>query len=163
MVEITRLTDDFTQVTQLLSLIMSAFAYMDDRIDPPSSAHKLTLESLAQKTRDEICYIAKEDGFLVGSIFCRPEPPHCLYIGKLAISETMQGKGLGRKLLAHAEREAVIRGLPVLRLETRIELIENHKTFQHWGFTKSAEKSHPGYDRITFIEMVKPVAQPVTA
>lgn len=157
MVEITPLPDDFTQGAELLSLIISAFAYMDSRIDPPSSAHKLTLESLAQKTRDEICYIARENNVLVGCIFCRPEPPHCLYVGKLAISENMQGRGLGRKLLAHAEHEAVLRGLPALRLETRIELTDNHATFERWGFTKSADKSHPGYDRITFIEMVKPV------
>lgn len=163
MVEITRLPEDFTQWAELLSLIMSAFAYMDSRIDPPSSAHKLTRESLAQKAQDEICYIATDSGVLVGCVFFRPEPPHCLYIGKLAISAVAQGRGLGRQLLAHAEHEAVRRGLTNLRLETRIELTENHRTFERWGFAKSADKSHPGYDRTTFIEMIKPLSQPINA
>lgn len=163
MVDITRLPDDFTQWAELLSLIMSAFAYMDDRIDPPSSAHRLTEASLARKAQDEICYVAQTNGVLVGCIFCRPEPPHCLYIGKLAIAASSQGQGVGRKLLAQAETEAYHLGLPNLRLETRIELTDNHRTFERWGFAKSADKSHPGYDRITFIEMVKPLPQPVNA
>ena len=163
MLSINKLPDDFTDWSGLLSLIMSAFAYMDERIDPPSSAHKLTETSLAQKAQDEICYIAEDQGVLVGCIFCRPEPPLFLYIGKLAISKAMQGKGIGRALLERAELEAVQRGLPNLRLETRIELRENHQAFQRWGFVKTADRSHPGYDRITFIEMMKPLAQPVTA
>ena len=162
MVEIRRLPDDFTQWADLLSLIMSAFAYMDERIDPPSSAHKLTVESLKQKAQDEICYIATSNDVLVGCIFCRPEPPNCLYVGKLAVSKVMQGQGLGRQLLRQAEREAIERGLPRLRLETRIELVENHRAFQRLGFEKSADRSHPGYDRITFIEMMKTV-QALTA
>lgn len=163
MLSINKLPDDFTDWSGLLSLIMSAFAYMDERIDPPSSAHKLTETSLAQKAQDEICYIAEDQGVLVGCIFCRPEPPLFLYIGKLAISKAMQGKGIGRALLERAELEAVERGLPNLRLETRIELRENHQAFQRWGFVKTADRSHPGYDRITFIEMMKPLVQPVTA
>lgn len=163
MVSINKLPNDFTDWSDLLSLIMSAFAYMDERIDPPSSAHRLTEASLAQKAKDEICYIAEDQGVLVGCIFCRPEPPLFLYIGKLAISKAMQGKGIGRALLERAELEAVERGLPNLRLETRIELRENHQAFQRWGFVKTADRSHPGYDRITFIEMMKPLAQPVTA
>lgn len=163
MVSINRLPDDFTNWPDLLSLIMSAFAYMDERIDPPSSAHKLTEASLAQKAKDEICYLAEDQGMLVGCIFCRPEPPLCLYIGKLAISKAMQGRGVGRALLERAELEAVERGLPNLRLETRIELRENHRAFQRWGFVKTADRSHAGYDRITFIEMMKPLASAITA
>ncbi|MFD1744543.1 GNAT family N-acetyltransferase [Rhizobium helianthi] len=139
---------------------MSAFAYMDGRIDPPSSAHRLTLESLAQKAKDEICFLATDEDALIGCIFCRPEPPSFLYVGKLAVSSSAQGKGAGRALLAKAEEEATQRQLPSLRLETRIELIENHKRFASYGFRKSADRSHPGYDRVTFIEMIKDL-QPV--
>lgn len=155
MVQIERISPAFSDWENLHGLIMSTFAYMDERIDPPSSAHRLTLEGLAQKAKDEICFLAKEDGQLIGCIFCRPEPPSFLYVGKLAVSLDAQGKGVGRALLARAEQEAISLQLPALRLETRIELVENHKTFAGYGFRKSAEKSHPGYDRVTFIEMIK--------
>ena len=56
--------------------------------------------------------------------------------------------------------EAIARdlGKPTLRLETRIELTGNHRRFGAWGFVRTAEKSHAGYDRITFIEMQKHLA-----
>ena len=62
--------------------------------------------------------------------------------------------------MAAAKAEAIARdlGKPALRLETRIELTGNHRRFGAWGFVRTAEKSHAGYDRITFIEMQKHLA-----
>lgn len=154
MIDITRIGEDFGRWDELLALILSAFAYMDGVIDPPSSAHRLTPASLAQKARDEIAFAAIEDDRLVGCIFMKPEPG-CLYLGKLAIAPTHQGKGIGRRLLEIAESTARKNGLPTLRLETRIELAGNHATFAKWGFTKTAENSHPGFARVTSIEMQK--------
>lgn len=157
MIEIFRLGSDFDRWDELLALIHSSFAYMDGVIDPPSSAKGLTPASLAEKAGTEIAFLAVEEGQLLGCIFCRPELADCLYIGKLAVHPDAQGKGLGRRLLAKAEAAARERGCSRLRLETRIELTGNHATFAHWGFVKTAEKSHPGYDRVTFIEMVRTV------
>ncbi|MCQ1573840.1 GNAT family N-acetyltransferase [Neorhizobium galegae] len=152
--EIVRIREDFRRWDELLALILSSFAYMDGIIDPPSSAHRLTLASLARKARDEIAFAAIENGRIAGCIFCRPEPGF-LYIGKLAIAPASQGKGIGRRLLSVAEGIAREKGLPALRLETRIELTTNHATFARWGFARTAENSHPGFTRITSIEMQK--------
>jgi GNAT superfamily N-acetyltransferase len=157
MITVERLAPDFADWQTLLDLIMQAFAYMDGVIDPPSSAHRLSTESLAQKAADEICYIARDGDHIIGCIFCKPEMPDCLYVGKLAVSPGAQGQGLGRRLLNAAEEEARHRGLPALRLETRIELTGNHATFLAWGFARTAERSHAGYTRTTFIEMRKPL------
>src|SRR6185295_4788841 len=46
-------------------------------------------------------------------------------------------------------------GKPAMELDTRIELVENHKTFAAFGFVKTAERSHAGYTRATFITMQK--------
>ncbi|WP_137129612.1 GNAT family N-acetyltransferase [Rhizobium sp. FY34] len=155
MISIQPLPADFDDWETLLSLILTAFAYMDGVIDPPSSAHHLTPQSLQQKASDEVCYLAQDGHEIVGCIFMRPEPAGYLYIGKLAVSPGAQGRGIGRKLLLAAEHQARQRGLPALRLETRIELTANHATFMAWGFAKTAEKSHTGYSRTTFIEMRK--------
>lgn len=155
MISIQPLPASFDDWETLLSLILSAFAYMDGVIDPPSSAHHLTPKSLQQKASDEVCYLAQDGERIVGCIFLRPEAPDCLYIGKLAISPDAQGLGIGRQLLSAAEQQARQRGLPALRLETRIELTGNHATFMAWGFAKTAEKSHADYSRTTFIEMRK--------
>ncbi|WP_117193105.1 GNAT family N-acetyltransferase [Rhizobium terrae] len=155
--DIIRIDERFGRWDELLALILSSFAYMDGVIEPPSSAHRLTLASLAQKARDEIAFAAVEDGGLVGCVFCKPETDF-LYLGKLAIAPAHQGRGVGRRLLAIAEEIARDRELSALRLETRIELAGNHATFARWGFEKTAENSHAGFTRVTSIEMQKRLA-----
>lgn len=154
MMEIVRIGEGFDRWQELLALIMSSFAYMDGVIDPPSSAHRLTLENLAEKARVEIAFVALDGDEIVGCLFCRPEPA-CLYIGKLCVSPKTQGKGIGRMLVQKSEALARELALPALRLETRIELIANHARFAAWGFVKTAENAHAGYDRTTSIEMTK--------
>jgi ribosomal protein S18 acetylase RimI-like enzyme len=139
----------------LLALILASFASMHPRIDPPSSALQLTPQSLMQKAETEKAYAVVENDRLAGCIFCKPEPPDCLYIGKLAVAPDAQGRGVGRLMLRAAEAYAAECRLPCLRLETRIELEENHRLFAQWGFVRTAEASHPGFTRPTFIEMRK--------
>ena len=152
-----RIDESFARWSELLELILASFAYMDGRIDPPSSATRLTMESLMEKAKAEIAYAVENEGQLTGCIFLRPEAD-CLYVGKLAVLPSAQGRGIGRRLLDAAEETARDLGLPALRLETRIELVGNHSTFSAWGFEKTAEKSHPGFMRVTFIEMKKALA-----
>ncbi|MDL2408785.1 GNAT family N-acetyltransferase [Rhizobium calliandrae] len=149
-----RLDDSFDRWNELLELILVSFAYMNGRIDPPSSALSLTPQALREKARNEIAYVALDGDRLAGCMFCRPEPDS-LYIAKLAILPSVQGKGIGHRLLTVAEATARERGLTALRLETRIELIGNHATFAKWGFAKTAENRHAGFDRTTSIEMRK--------
>lgn len=154
MVQIFRISESFDRHEELLKLILGAFSYMDGRVDPPSSAHVLTVESLRQKSANEIAFGVSDGERLVGCIFCKPEAD-CLYIGKLAVAPQTQGKGIGRLLLAEAEATARALGLSALRLLTRIELTENHRAFAAWGFVKTGTMCHPGFTRPTAIEMRK--------
>lgn len=153
--KLARIDEGFRDYEGLLSLILRSFASMEGRIDPPSSAHLLTVEALREKALQEIAYIATEEGRILGCVFLKPEPPECLYIGKLAVDPQAQGRGIGRALLAAAISVASELGLPQLRLQTRIELTENHIVFGRWGFLKTAENAHPGFSRMTSIEMRK--------
>jgi GNAT superfamily N-acetyltransferase len=157
MIEIRRIDASFNRWDELLVLILASFSYMDGVIDPPASAHRLTHDSLARKAADEIAFVVFDGAELVGCAFLRPEAD-TLYVGKLAVAPSHQGQGIGRSLLDVAEDTARNLDLPVLRLETRIELHANHATFASWGFRKTAERSHPGFTRITFIEMRKDLA-----
>ena len=156
MMAIARIDHRFERWQELLDLIISAFSPMDGVIDPPSSAHRLTLSNLKEKAQVEIATLVMDDDVLLGCMFCKPEnEASTLYIGKLAVSPLAQGKGVGFSLLQTAEEMARNAGLTALRLETRIELTANHKRFASWGFVKTAECSHPGYDCTTYIEMTK--------
>lgn len=140
----------------LLSLILNSFAFMEGRIAPPSSALRLTPVALAERARDEHLYLATRNDTLLACAFFA-EQPGALYIGKLAVAPTAQRRGLGAGLIAAAGTLARSRNLPRLRLETRIELTENHAAFARLGFSRVAEKAHPGFDRPTSITMEKPL------
>lgn len=140
----------------LLTLIQRAFTFMDGRIDPPSSLHRMDANALAEKAKAEICLLAHDGYRITGCVFCDPRADQ-LYVGKLAVDPERQGKGIGRALMDRAEAEARHLGLIGLELETRIELVENHRHFAKAGFRKSGETAHPGFGRPTSITMRKPL------
>jgi GNAT superfamily N-acetyltransferase len=153
-VRVARAGVDFSDWTGLLKLLHEAFAYMEKRIDPPSSLHRFTPASIAEKTKDETLFLATDADEVVGCVFARRQGD-ALYIGKLAVRADRQGRGIGRRLMDATERLARDSGLQHMELETRIELVENHATFSAMGFVKTAESFHPGYDRPTSITMRK--------
>ena len=138
----------------LLALIQRAFAYMDGVIDPPSSLHRLTPESVAEQARTGEVWVIGHPA--LACVFLTPKAD-ALYVGKLAVDPPAQGKGLGRALIDLAESRAQALGLPVLELQTRIELTANHATFRQLGFSQTAATAHPGYDRPTSLTFRRPV------
>lgn len=142
----------------LLALIRTAFAGMQGRIDPPSSMHRLTVDDIARQAVDgEVWVIGTPP---VACLFLTAEPG-ALYLHKLAVAPTAQRQGHARALIDAAELRARSLGLPRLRLQTRIELAENHATFRALGFTQTAVTAHPGYSRpttLTFERAVPPAA-----
>lgn len=154
-IEMIRIDGSFRRHDELLQVILTAFAYMEGVIDPPSSAARLTAKALGEKSEQEIAFAVLEGDRIVGCVFLRPEPPETLYIGKLAVLPDAQGKGVGKRLLMLAEEVARAKGLSGLRLETRIELTRNQSYFAALGFVKTAENRHAGFDRTTSVEMRK--------
>ena len=153
-IQIARAAGNFADWAGLLRLLKESFAFMEERIDPPSSVHELTPGSIAAKAQVEALFLAADGRELVGCVFARQQGDS-LYVGKLAVRADWQGKGIGRRLMDAAEKHARDARLPYLELDTRIELVENHKAFAAMGFVRTAERAHAGYDRPTFIIMRK--------
>ena len=137
---------------ELLALIHRAFAFMEGRIDPPSSLHRLDADGLQRKAQIENLIIAKMDGVVVGCLFAREEGA-LLYVGKVAVEPSLQKAGIGRRLIDSAIRLASELGMFSLELETRVELTENRAYFESFGFRKVGESAHEGYDRPTSIRL----------
>ncbi|WP_170328157.1 GNAT family N-acetyltransferase [Ruegeria arenilitoris] len=143
---------DSTRLTEVLHLIRETFAYMEGRIDPPSSMHRLTVEELQRQARDgEIWGIGDRPNAVV---FLTPKPD-CLYLSKLAVAQNKRGQGLARRLVEVAEHRARAKGFRALELQTRVELVENHAAFARLGFAITGETTHAGYDRTTSLTMRK--------
>lgn len=153
-ISIIGLPADFDGWDDLLALIRRAFAYMDGVIDPPSSAHLLSADSLAGKAKKETCFVAVENGRLVGCVFAL-ERAQDFYVGKLAVEPALQGQGVGARLMQAVEDLARERGKDAIELQTRIELTANHAAFARLGFRETGRTAHAGYDRSTSITMRK--------
>ena len=141
----------------ILALLHTCFAYMEDRIDPPSSLHNLTPADIQRQAEDEILLLVFDaDQTPIACTFLT-EKPDCLYLGKMAVHPDHRGKGIAQALIDTSSNLAQSLGHTKLRLQTRIELTENHAIFAHLGFSKTAEGTHPGFTRPTEITMEKKV------
>ncbi len=137
---------------ELHKLVLRAYAFMDERIDPPSSLHRMDAAAFRQKADDETLIICTHNDSLVGCMFCRLDGAW-LYVGKVAVDPHWQGQGIGRKLFDQAFSLARRLGATGLELQTRVELTENHRAFEKLGFTKTGQTTHKGYARPTSITM----------
>lgn len=148
-----RLVMSESDLAAVLRLIQAEFAFMDGRIDPPSSMHRLTTEDLAAAA--EVWAIGRP------AIACMVLTPRedALYLGKLAVARDQRGRGLARRLADHACARARALGLPALELQTRVELVENQATFRALGFAETGRTAHPGFDRPTSITFRKSVTE----
>jgi GNAT superfamily N-acetyltransferase len=161
-VRIARAPETFSDWTGLLQVLQGAFAFMADRIDPPSSVHRLTPTSIATKSQEETLFLAMDDDEVVGCVFAASRSDS-LYVSKLAVRKDRQRNGIGRRLMGAVEEHARAAGLSYLELATRIELTENHEAFASLGFIKSGEHAHDGYDHPTFITMRKQLREPLSS
>lgn len=143
------LIDTAQERRNVLRLLQTEFAYMADRIDPPSSMLRLTEDDL---TKGELWGI----GLPLVACVQLTLLSDALYLGKLAVAQSARGKGHARTLVTHARSRATAMGRSVVRLQTRVELVENHAAFAAIGFVKTDETAHEGYDRPTSITMEIP-------
>jgi ribosomal protein S18 acetylase RimI-like enzyme len=151
-ISVQRASHDFRDWDGLLQLLRAAFAYQEHRIDPPSSVYRLDARSLEEKSSQEHLFLASVASELAGCVFV-DEQPRLLHVSKLAVWPQLQGRGIGRHLMRAVEVFARETGRTVLELETRVELTENHRTFESLGFSKVSEHAHGGYDHPTYIRM----------
>ncbi len=68
----------------------------------------------------------------------------CLLIENLAVGPAWQGRGLGRRLMAQADRVAAELGFSKTRLYTNATFIENIQYYERLGYQIDREDAFPG-------------------
>ena len=74
--------------------------------------------------------------------------PNYLLLDNIAVSPARQGLGLGRRLLAFAENEALRRGYREIRLYTHQAMVENQLLYTSIGYEETGRGTEAGYDRV---------------
>lgn len=102
-------------------------------------------------------WIAEVEGVAAGVLVIE-EGDEFLMVYSVAVDPLLQGRGLGRELLAHAERCAAARQLRQLRLYTNKQMTRNLAFYTQYGFIKSGERPHPNRLGEVLIDMSKEVS-----
>jgi ribosomal protein S18 acetylase RimI-like enzyme len=92
-------------------------------------------------------------GAIVAVIVLLAKPDHLL-LDNIAVRPDRQGRGLGRRLIAFAESEALRLGYTELRLYTHERMTENIALYTRLGFRETGRGHDSGYDRVF---MTKPL------
>ena len=86
---------------------------------------------------------------VIGVIVLRPAPDHLL-IENVAVGPDRQRDGLGRRLLAFAERTALGEGLRELRLYTNEAMTENIELYRSLGWEEYDRRAGNRFARVYF-------------
>ena len=83
--------------------------------------------------RDHEIDLFHADGELIALIELIRNPDH-LFIENVAVTPARQGRGIGRRLLAHAEQKARDQGVPEIRLATNSAFESNIRLYLSVGY-----------------------------
>jgi ribosomal protein S18 acetylase RimI-like enzyme len=84
------------------------------------------------------------DGGRIVALIETVAEPASLLIENVAVSPDFQGRGLGRRLIAHAESLAADMGYPTTRLYTNAAFVENVALYQSLGYAMTREEPFLG-------------------
>jgi predicted N-acetyltransferase YhbS len=136
------------------ALIRAAFAAQPVVTDPLPSALRVTEADVVANLLAGGGAVAMVTNVLAGSALWT-EQDGGLYLGRLAVAPAWRRRGVARTLVAAAEAAARSAGLPVMRLSTRLVLLDNRRLFATCGFVETTREAHPGYAEPTFVNMEK--------
>lgn len=138
----------------LLSIIHAAYREYEGKLDPPSGAHRETVESLAGKLARGGGVIAIHNSQPVGSVLYEPRVDS-LYVGRLAVLPAYRRLRVGQHLAYYVEEIARRLQLPAITLGVRISLSGNLAFYRSLGYDIVGTGAHPGYREPTFYTMQK--------
>jgi ribosomal protein S18 acetylase RimI-like enzyme len=135
-------------------LIRTAFAAQSAPTNPPSSALRETGQAIARKLAEGGGFGVFETGALVAAALWQINGD-ALHVARVSVAPGARGRGIVRSLIAACEREACERRARRMTLKTRLELPENERLFERFGFARLKVESHPGFDTPTTAVMEK--------
>lgn len=150
-------------LASVVDLIRAAFAEYEDRLDPPSSAQRRTIESTRQELAEGNALVATVEQQLVGCVLYFPKPDY-MYLARLAVLPTYRGHGIARSLIAAVEERARAAGLHGVELSVRLQLAELRAAYERLGYRVVRYGTHKGYSAPTYVTLHKPLdtIQPAT-
>src|SRR5437667_3911888 len=105
------------------------------------------LDDYAARVLEGVVWVLEEGSVIAGIIVLLPATDYLL-LDNIAVSPARQGLGLGRRLLAFAEAEALRSGYLEIRLYTHQTMVENQRLYASVGYEETGRGTGAGYDRV---------------
>lgn len=132
------------------AIVRAAYSMYILRIGKPPGP---MLDDYGALIRDGSVSICLVDDEIAALIVLIPKPDHLL-LDNIAVAPGHQGRGIGRELVAFAEREARRLGYDELRLYTHVTMTENIALYRRLGFAETHRGQEAGYDRVFMAKRV---------
>jgi len=143
-------------IPTLVALIHSAFEEYRGQLEPPSGAHRETVESIGQYLRQGYAVLALLNDEVVGCVCYHQESEH-VYFGRLSVLPSCRQYGVGRALVTYVEQQAQALGAPRIQLGVRIALPHLQAYYERLGYHVVGYETHAGYTAPTAVIMEKQV------
>ena len=107
------------------------------------------LEDYPDRIGEGVVDVIEDQDVVLGMIIL-VDQPDALMLENVAVAAEAQGRGVGRRLIDHAEAEARRRGQDRIRLYTHVTMVENQRMYAHLGYAETTRGEDEGYDRVQF-------------
>ena len=131
-------------VAQIARLVNTAYAKYLDRMEKVPAP---MLADYAALIASDGVYVLVSGAEVTGLLVLKAQDL-ALFIEDVAVDPAVQGRGLGRRLMAFAEQYAREHGLRELRLYTNEVMVENLGFYQRLGFEEVERRVDDDYRRV---------------
>ena len=128
----------------IAQIVEQAYRQYIPRIGKPPGP---MLDDYGARVSQGVVWVIAEGSTIAGLIVLVPRPEYLL-LDNIAVAPGRQGSGLGRRLLAFAETEAVRRGYREIRLYTHQTMTENQRLYAGIGYEETGRSTEAGYERV---------------
>jgi ribosomal protein S18 acetylase RimI-like enzyme len=131
-------------VPAIANIVDQAYRHYIARMDKSPGP---MLDDYAARVSEGAVWVLEERTLIAAIIVLLPAPNYLL-LDNIAVCPARQGSGLGRRLLAFAEAEALRRGYREIRLDTHQTMVENQRLYASIGYEETGRGTEAGYDRV---------------
>jgi len=131
-------------VPAIADVVDQAYGHYVARMGKPPGP---MLDDYAARVLEGVVWVLEEGAVIAGITVLLPAMDYLL-LDNIAVSPARQGSGLGRRLLAFTEAEALRLGYTEIRLYTHQTMVENQRLYASIGYEETERGTEAGYDRV---------------
>jgi N-acetylglutamate synthase-like GNAT family acetyltransferase len=132
---------------EVTAVVLAAFAMYVERLGGVQP-WPMSLD-YAETIADGQTWLADDAGEVVGVLVLEDRADHLL-LEVLAVAPGQQGSGVGHRLMALADEQAVDRGFDEIRLFTNARMTENLVYYPRQGYVETHRDEVNGFHRVFF-------------